>query len=105
MNLCTYDEAIVETAMAFANQAAAGIENARLYDETQRRLKELEIINRVSTSLRMTQSVDEMLAILLNETLRLIDTPHGSIWLYDHTSDKLVQRFARGVKPGLNIHH
>ena len=93
----TYDEAIVETAMAFANQAAAGIENARLYDETQRRLKELEIINRVSTSLRMTQSPDEMLAILLNEALRLVDTPHGSIWLYDHTNDKLVQRFAKGV--------
>lgn len=94
----TYDQAIVETAMAFANQAAAGIENARLYDETQRRLKELEIINRVSMSLRLTQAPDEMLVILLNEALRLIDTPHGSIWLYDHTSDKLVQRFAKGAE-------
>jgi len=94
----TYDEAIVETAMAFANQAAAGIENARLHDETQRRLKELEIINRVSTSLRLTQSFDEMLSILLGETLRLVDTPHGSIWLYDHTSNSLVQRFANGAE-------
>jgi len=97
----TYDESIVETAMAFANQAAAGIENARLYDETQRRLKELEIINRVSTSLRMTQSLDEMFVILLNEALRLVDTPHGSIWLYDQTSDKLIQRFAKGAVAGL----
>jgi PAS domain S-box-containing protein len=96
-----YDVAIVETAMAFANQAAAGIENARLYDETQRRLKELEIINRVSTSLRMTQSPDEMLAILLGEALRLVDTPHGSIWLYDHTNENLVQRFARGAEARL----
>ncbi|HSA99005.1 MAG TPA: GAF domain-containing protein, partial [Anaerolineales bacterium] len=97
----TYDVTIVETALAFANQAAAGIENARLYDETQRRLKELEIINRVSTSLRMTQSLNEMLSTLLSEALRLIDTPHGSIWLYDHTSDKLVQCFAKGAEAKL----
>ncbi len=97
----TYDPAIVETAMAFANQAAAGIENARLYDETQRRLNELEIINRVSTSLRMTQAPDEMLAILLNEALRLIDTPHGAIWLHDQANNRLVQRFAKGVTAGL----
>ncbi len=97
----TYDETIVETAMAFANQAAAGIENARLYNETQRRLKELEIINRVSTSLRMTQSLDEMLSILLNEALRLVNTPHGSIWLHDHISNKLVQRFAQGAEARL----
>ncbi len=96
-----YNEANTETAMAFANQAAAGIENARLYDETQRRLKELEIINRISASLRMTQSVDEMLPILLNETLELINTPHGSIWLYDHYTDMLMQRVASGAEAKL----
>jgi PAS domain S-box-containing protein len=87
----------LEFLTSLARQAAVAIENAHLYDEAQRRLKELEIINRVSTSLRVTQSVDEMLPILLNETLQLVDTPHGSIWLYDHTSDQLVQRFAKGA--------
>jgi len=86
---------------SLAQQAAVAIENARLYDETQRRLKELEIINRVSTSLRTTQSLDEMLPILLNETLRLSSTPHGSIWLYDHNSDKLIQRVASGSETKL----
>ena len=91
-----YDESNVETAMAFAYQAAAAIENARLYDETQRRLSELETINRLSASLRTTQPVDEMLNILLNETLNLIQTEHGSIWLYDSAEDHLAQRAARG---------
>ena len=91
-----YDESNVETAMAFAYQAAAAIENARLYDETQRRLSELETINRLSASLRTTQPVDEMLNILLNETLNLIQTEHGSIWLYDSAENHLVQRAARG---------
>ncbi|MDQ3006453.1 MAG: GAF domain-containing protein, partial [Chloroflexota bacterium] len=91
-----YDESNVETAMAFAYQAASAIENARLYDETQRRLSELETINRLSASMRTTQPVDEMLNILLNETLNLIQTEHGSIWLYDAAEDHLVQRAARG---------
>ena len=91
----------LEFLTSLARQAAVAIENARLYNEAQRRLKELEIINRVSTSLRVSQSVEEMLPILLNETLELVNTPHGSIWLYDHTSDQLVQRFAKGAETKL----
>ena len=91
-----YDESHGETAMAFAHQAASAIENARLYDETQRRLSEMETINRLSASLRTTQPIDEMLNILLNETLNLIQTEHGSIWLYDDAEDHLVQRAAHG---------
>jgi PAS domain S-box-containing protein len=81
---------------SMARQAAVAIENARLYDETQRRVRELEIINRVSTSLRVAQSMDEMLPILLNEATGLLNTPHGSIWRYDHAKNKLVQKIASG---------
>jgi PAS domain S-box-containing protein len=88
----------LEFLTSLARQAAVAIENARLYNETQRRLGELEIINRVSTSLRVSQSFNEMLPILLNETLQLINTPHGSIWLYDHSTDKLAQRAASGLE-------
>ncbi|HEX6033470.1 MAG TPA: GAF domain-containing protein, partial [Anaerolineales bacterium] len=86
----------LEFLTSLAQQAAVAIENARLYNEAQRRLKELEIINRVSTSLRMTHSFDEMLPILLTETLQLTNTPHGAIWLYDATTDQLIQRVASG---------
>jgi GAF domain-containing protein len=91
----------LEFLTSLARQAAVAIENARLFNEAQRRLKELEIINQVSTSLRMTQSFDEMLPILLNESLQLTGTPHGSIWLYDHTSDRLVQRVGSGMETKL----
>ena len=92
-----YNEANVETAMAFAYQAAAAIENARLYDETQRRLSELEAINRLSSSLRTTQSQEDMLNVLLDETLTLLKAEHASIWMYDSYSDLIIQRAARGV--------
>ena len=82
---------------SLARQTAVAIENARLYDETQRRVKELEIINRVSTSMRMAQSIDDMLPILLNESTALLDSPHGSIWMYSHTSNMLVQKLVYGT--------
>ena len=82
---------------SLARQTAVAIENARLYDETQRRVNELEIINRVSKSMRMAQSMEEMLPILLNETMALLDTPHGSVWVYSHTSNMLVQKIAHGA--------
>lgn len=81
---------------SLAQQAATAIKNASLYDETQRRLKELETINRVSSSLRMTLSQDEMLNILLTETLNMLKAENGSVWIYDSSTHMLVQRIARG---------
>jgi len=87
----------MDISVAIANHASIAIENARLYDEAQNRLKEMETINRVSTSLRLTQSQTDMLDILINETLKLLDTENGSVWLYDHSNNTLVQRAARGI--------
>ncbi len=84
-----------------ATHAATAIENNRLYNETQRRLKELVVINRVSTSLRTAQSLDEMLPILLSESLALANTQHGSIWLYDQSSNVLRQHISSGVESSL----
>jgi GAF domain-containing protein len=44
----------------------------------------------------MTQSMDQMLSILLNETTALLSSPYGSIWMYSHTSNTLVQKLAYG---------
>ena len=87
----------LEFLTSLARQAAVAIENARLYDETQRRIKELEIINRVSTSLRVAQSIEEMLPVLLTETLDLVGSPNGGIWMYDPASNRLFQKLASGV--------
>ena len=93
----TFDENSGYIAMTFAHQAAAAIDNARLYGETQHRLRDLEVINRVSTSLRQAQSVVEILPILLDEGLSLMDASDGDIWLYEHSDNVLKQRIARGA--------
>ena len=93
-----FNETISETALAFAHQAAAAIYNAQLYDETQRRLRELEIINRISNSLRQVQSASQMIPILLEEALLIANTLDGSIWLYDQTKNLLTKQIAKGAE-------
>jgi PAS domain S-box-containing protein/putative nucleotidyltransferase with HDIG domain len=87
------DQSLLEM---LAAHAAVAIENSRLYVETQRRLKELEVINRISTTLRAAQTVEEMLPLLLSETLQVLESGSGAIWLYDRTSGLLKEAAARG---------
>jgi putative nucleotidyltransferase with HDIG domain len=70
----------------FAGQAASVVYNARLLAETQHRLQELEVVNRVSTALRSANTLDEMLPIFLEETLSLFHTNSGNIALFDEQS-------------------
>jgi PAS domain S-box-containing protein/putative nucleotidyltransferase with HDIG domain len=89
----------------FAYQAAAAISNASLYQETRRRLRELEVINRISSTLRTSMTEEVMLPQLLQETLEAIGTDAGSIWIYDNTSDQISQIVAQGWFTGLQTIH
>jgi PAS domain S-box-containing protein len=80
--------------------------------ERAQRLAELEAVNQLSTALRASQNLSEMLPRLLDETLRLMNTQAGAIWLYDAISDELHSQAARGwyeqlsttpMKPGEGI--
>ena len=82
---------------SLAQQAATALKNARLYDEAQRRIREMETINRVSALMRETQSQSEMCEILLMETLDLLDAEHGSVWIHDPSINMIIQRTARSA--------
>ena len=64
-------------------------ERKRAEVEIERRLAELEAVNRVSTALRAAQTLDEMLPLLLSETIAVLQAQRGSIWLYEPRSDEL----------------
>ncbi len=64
--------------------------------ERLKRLAELEAVNRISTALRTTENLDEMLPRLLDETLAVINTTAGAIWLYDSHSGELRPKATRG---------
>ena len=56
------------------------------------RFAELEAVNRVSTVLRAAQTVAEMLPRLLDETLTVLNTDVGNVWLVDHPGQPNIAR-------------
>lgn len=80
----------------FAAQAASAVHSARLFEETRRRLAEMETINKISIALRTAQTLDEMLPILLDETLAVLNTTAGRIFLYDAVNKELRAAVGRG---------
>lgn len=94
----------------FASMVAAAIKNVRLFEETRSRLQELEAINEVSTAVRVSQNIDEMLPVLLEKTMTLVNAIMGGIWLYDPADNYLHQIVSNGIpilafhlKPGEGI--
>ena len=68
---------------SFANQAAIAVENARLFTEITQRAGELEISAKVAAALRVAETIDEMLPILLEETAEAVNAGSSSIYLLD----------------------
>ena len=93
------DQSLLEM---LAAHAAVAIENAHLYAETFKRLKELETVNHTSTILRSARTVGEMLPSLLDETLEVLNTDSGAIWLYDQASGMLKSAAVHGWFVGIN---
>ncbi len=91
-----FSEADERLIVTLANQAASAFENARLFEETHQRVLELETLNRISLVLRAVTKQNEMLAIVLDEALAILSTSHGSIELYNKTTDSLDQTIMRG---------
>ncbi len=81
---------------AIAREIGSAAERAKLFEETTVRLDELEAVNKVSKSLRLAQSLQEMLPLLMDETLKILGVKSGSIWLYNPERDKLCQLIGRG---------
>jgi PAS domain S-box-containing protein/putative nucleotidyltransferase with HDIG domain len=80
----------------FASQAAVALENVRLFAETRRRLEELEAVNKLSVTLRSAQSLDEMAAGLLEQSLAQWQAGDGAVWLYDRPRHQLIAAAQRG---------
>ncbi len=90
----TTDETVLVEAIG--REVGLAAERARLFEETANRLKEMEAVNKISTALRLAQSLKEMLPQLVDETLQTLDTDTGGIWLFDTERRKLRQEIGRG---------
>ncbi len=86
-------------------QLSSALDNAHLYQQTQARIKDLEILHLISTSLRTIQSVDEALSNLLDNTLSALETDAGAILLYNPLGDELQDSVSRGWFEKLSMIH
>ncbi len=81
----------------FGNEVAIALENARLLDEKRQRINELEVINKVSASLRAAETLDEMLPIFMDGLLEVAGTHSGAIFLADPVTNDLILTIRRGL--------
>jgi PAS domain S-box-containing protein len=81
---------------AIGSEVGSAAERAKLFEETTIRLDELESVNKILTSLRLAQSLQDLLLQLMEETLKILGVNAGGIWLYNPERAKLCQMIGRG---------
>ncbi len=92
-----YTERHAELAMAIASQAAVAVENARLYEQTEQRTRELATLLDVSHTVASTLDRSQLVSLILDQLKFVIDYTGSSILLLE--GDDLVLLDSRGPTP------
>ncbi len=87
--LNAYDEESLSILQAIASQAGAAIDNARLFQQSQRQAEELAILNEMGRELTATLEPAAIAETLYRQTSRLMDTSTFFIALYDEETGML----------------
>jgi len=84
-----FDQADLDLLMAFANQAATAIENARLFEETQRRVRELRVLHDVGLAAASGVRLEETLQTAAEALVAEFEGSHVEVGLVDQESGTL----------------
>ena len=90
----TYDEHTIEVLSSIANYTAIAIENARLYNESQRHLKEMTTLQKVGMELTSSLDLSKLLQCIAESTLELINGDYVHIFSLDPKTAEFTQRAA-----------
>lgn len=88
-----HDVAILTIA---ADQLAAAMERARLFEQTQLRAAKLEALSTLSTELRQAKTIESMLPAILQRAMSVVGGSLGSLYLKEAETGDMV---CRGVHP------
>ncbi|HTP09576.1 MAG TPA: GAF domain-containing protein, partial [Anaerolineae bacterium] len=91
-----YSPEDIQMAFAFATQAAAAIENARLYVEVRRRADHMAVLNSVSDTVSQSLDLETTLTTALDKALEVVGFEAGAISLVEEETQELVIRVHRG---------
>ena len=84
-----YTAEMAELALAFGQQAAIAIENARLFKEIKRRAEEMAALYRTSLEIGVTADLPDLLWTICDRAARLLDVDKGGLYLYDEAREEL----------------
>jgi len=82
-----------------ANQAAIAIENARLHDQTKRRLEELSAIEEIVGELSSTLDLGKVISMVLDKAVEATEASAGSIDIVAEDRSCLIWLAHRGYPP------
>jgi signal transduction histidine kinase/GAF domain-containing protein len=88
----------VQLLSSIGSQLGVAIENARLYQETQRRVQELAFLNEVGRTMTSSLDLEQILTTVMKETALVLKTEAGSVLLLDKEGNELVFEAAVGSR-------
>jgi signal transduction histidine kinase len=84
---------------ALAGQATIAIQNARLFEDTQRKARKLAALNEVASVINQPLSLGEIMARAIEKVIVVTESAAGGIRLLDPDSDELVIVASHGLNP------
>jgi GAF domain-containing protein/CheY-like chemotaxis protein/HAMP domain-containing protein len=85
-----FDEGLAQLALAFANQAAAAIRNAQLFEESERRARQFETLSEITRAAAAALTLDQVLEAIYTETIKVVPADGMFIALHDKATDDYV---------------
>ncbi len=89
----------IALAAAFGDQAALAIENARLFERSLERARELAILNAVTATVSQSLDLEEILQDALDKIIQALGMEAGAAFRLDEKSRELVIVAERGLSP------
>lgn len=82
---------------AMASQVAIAVENARLFAESQRRIREMDALYRVDEQLHQSLVLDEVLRALTDAAIDVLDADRSAVLIFDENTRELRVRATSGL--------
>ncbi|MBN1178398.1 MAG: GAF domain-containing protein [Anaerolineae bacterium] len=83
----SYDEAQSQLAIAFANQVALAIENSRLYEQMQTKLRERTLLYSVTAAISSTLDIDQILPYVARSLCEIMSGSSAEIYVLAEGTD------------------
>ena len=94
-----YGQRHAELATALGTQAAVAIKNARLFEETQRRGREMEALFRADEQLFQSLSLDAVFQALVDVCVDVLGVPKSIVTTVDAADGRYTVRASRNMAP------